>query len=249
VQILCVSYAQDLAAKLARDCRGIMTSGWYRQIFPTRLALHRQAVQEFITTRQGYRLATSTGGVLTGRGADIILIDDPLKPEEALSDAQRQAANDWYDHTLYSRLNDKRRGAIVIIMQRLQEDDLVGHVLAQEDWELLSFPAIAEADEVHEIETIWGPRRFTRRQGEALHPDREPLEVLKHIRRTIGEYNFAGQYQQSPAPLGGGLVKAQWFKRYGEQERPERFDRIVQSWDTATRRPSSAISRCAQLGE
>ena len=136
-QILCVSYAQDLADKLARDCRGIMMSPWYRRIFPTRLAPHRQAVQEFITTRQGYRLATSTGGVLTGRGADIILIDDPLKPDEALSDAQRQSANEWYDHTLYSRLNDKRHGAIVIIMQRLHEDDLVGHVLAQEHWEIV----------------------------------------------------------------------------------------------------------------
>src|SRR6516225_5171712 len=102
-QILCVSYAQDLADKFARDCRSIMASGWYRQIFPTRLAAPRQAAQELITTRQGYRLATSTGGVLTGRGADIILIDDPLKPEEALSQAQRKAANEWFDHTLYSR--------------------------------------------------------------------------------------------------------------------------------------------------
>src|ERR1700751_384739 len=94
VQILCVSYAQDLADKLARDCRGIMLSGWYRRRFPPRLAAHRQAVAEFITTRQGYLLATSNGGVLTGRGADIILIDDPLKPEEALSDTQRRAANE-----------------------------------------------------------------------------------------------------------------------------------------------------------
>jgi hypothetical protein len=131
-QILCVSYAQELADKLARDCRSIMTSPWYRQIFPTRLAPHRQAVQEFITTRQGYRLATSTGGVLTGRGADLILIDDPLKPEEALSKARRDATNDWYANTLYSRLNDKCRGGIVIIMQRLHEDDLAGHVLGQE---------------------------------------------------------------------------------------------------------------------
>src|SRR5215475_8074592 len=148
-QILCVRYAQELADKLARDCRGIMLSGWYRQIFPTRLAPHRQAVAEFITTRQGYRLATSNGGVLTGRGADIILIDDPLKPEEALSDTQRQAANEWFSHTLYSRLNDKRNGAIVIIMQRLHEDDLIGHVLAQERWEVVRFPAIAEEDELH----------------------------------------------------------------------------------------------------
>src|SRR6516162_3802122 len=162
-QILCVSYAQDLADKHARDCRAIMMSGWYRRIFPTRLSPHRHAVQEFITTRQGYRLATSTGGVLTGRGADFILIDDPLKPEDALSKALRQACNEWFVHTLYSRLNDKRSGAIVIIMQRLHEDDLVGHVLGQEPWEVVSFPAIAEADEVHRIETIWGPRCFTRR--------------------------------------------------------------------------------------
>src|SRR5689334_12891373 len=219
-QILCVSYAQDLSDKLARDCRSIMLSPWCRQIFPTRLAPHRQAVQEFITTRQGYRLATSTGGVLTGRGADIILIDDPLKPEEALSEAQRQAANDWFVHTLYSRLNDKRSGAIVIVMQRLHEDDLVGHVLALEPWEVLSFPAIAEEDEVHRIETIWGPRCFRRRRGEALHPDREPLETLEHIRRTIGEYNFAGQYQQSPAPLGGGMVKSNRSRQPSPAARP-----------------------------
>jgi predicted phage terminase large subunit-like protein len=248
-QILCVSYGQELADKLARDCRSIMMSPWYRQIFPTRLALHRQAVQEFITTRQGYRLATSTGGVLTGRGADIILIDDPLKPEEALSEARRQAANEWYDHTLYSRQNDKRSGAIVTIMQRLHEDDLIGHLLAQEHWEVLSFPAIAEADEVHRIETIWGPRCFKRRRGEALHPGREPLETLDRIRRTIGEYNFAGQYQQSPAPLGGGLVKAEWFKRYRENAPPERFDRIVQSWDTANKATElSDFSVCTTWG-
>jgi hypothetical protein len=99
-RILCVSYAQDLADRLARDCRSIMMSPWYRRIFPTRLAPHRHAVQEFITTREGYRLATSTGGVLTGRGADLILIDDPSKPEEALSDATRNGTNDWFLNTL-----------------------------------------------------------------------------------------------------------------------------------------------------
>ncbi len=206
-QILCVSYAQDLADKLARDCRSIMQSRWYRRLFQTHLAPHRQAVGEFLTTAQGYRLSTSNGGVLTGRGADMILIDDPLKPEEALSDTQRQKTNDWFDNTLYSRLNNKQHGAIVVIMQRLHEDDLVGRVLAQEGWEVIRFPAIAEEDEIHEIDTIWGPRRFTRRRGEALHPEREPLATLAMLRRTLGEYHFAGQYLQSPAPLGGGLVK------------------------------------------
>ena len=225
-----------------------MMSRWCEPVFRTRLAPHRHAVQEFITTCQGYRLATSTGGVLTGRGAGFILIDDPLKPEEALSKALRLACNEWFLNTLYSRLNDKCRGAIVIIMQRLHEDDLVGHVLGQEPWEVLSFPAIAEADEVHAIETIWGRQCFTRRLGEALHPAREPLLVLQNIRRTIGEYYFAGQYQQSPAPLGGGLVKAEWFKRYRENERPDRFDRIVQSWDTPTKPPSSVILASAPRG-
>jgi hypothetical protein len=101
-------HAQDLAAKLSRHCRHIVAGDWYRGIFPTRLSPQRAAMPEFDTTAQGCRLATSVGGVLTGRGADIVIIDDPLKPEEALSQAQRQAANEWYDHTLYSRLNDKR---------------------------------------------------------------------------------------------------------------------------------------------
>src|SRR5271163_2542106 len=128
MQILCVSYAQELADKLSRDCRRIVASDWYQWMFPTRLSPQRQAVPEFETTAQGCRIATSVGGVLTGRGADIIIIDDPLKPEEALSEAHRRAANEWFDHTLYSRLNDKQQGAIVLIMHRLHEDDLVGHV-------------------------------------------------------------------------------------------------------------------------
>ena len=134
-------------------------------------------------------------------------------------------------------------------MQRLHEDDLVGHVLTQEPWEVVRFPAIAEEDEVHYIETALGSRTFTRRHGEALHPEREPLDTLDHIRRTIGEYNFAGQYQQSPAPLGGGLVKAHWFKRYDGDDRPETFDRIVQSWDTANKATElSDFSVCTTWG-
>jgi len=106
-----------------------------------------------------------------------------------------------------------------------------------------------KADEVHEIETIWEPRCFARRQDDALHPEREPLETLERIRRTVGEYNFAGQYRQTPAPLGGGLVKVEWFKRYGKDERPESFDRIVQSWDTANKATElSDFSVCTTWG-
>jgi predicted phage terminase large subunit-like protein len=248
-QILCVSYAQELADKLSRDCRRILASDWYRRIFPTRLSPERQAVPEFETTALGCRLATSVGGVLTGRGADLIIIDDPLKPEEALSETQRRAANEWFDHTLYSRLNDKIAGAIVVIMHRLHEDDLVGHVLAQEDWEVVSFPAIAEVDEVLLAETVWGPKLLTRHQGEALHPAREPLSMLEHLRQMIGEYNFAGQYQQAPTPLGGGLVKRAWFRHYAASALPPQFERIVQSWDTANKATElSDYSVCTTWG-
>jgi predicted phage terminase large subunit-like protein len=134
-------------------------------------------------------------------------------------------------------------------MHRLHEDDLVGHVLAQEAWEVLRFPAIAETDETYAIDTFAGPRVFSRRRGEALQPAREPLAMLDEIRRTIGEYNFAGQYQQAPAPLGGGMVKATWFKRYPPQELPSAFERVVQSWDTANKASELAdYSVCTSWG-
>jgi hypothetical protein len=176
-----------------------MTSKWYKGLFATRLSSQKQAVQEFVTTVHGYRLATSVGGVLTGRGADLIILDDPLKPDQALSEALREGVNDWFDNTLYTQLNDKQHGCIILIMQRLHEDDLVGHVLEQENWEVLCFPAIAEQDEEQVIETALGRQRFSRKAGEVLHPARESRQTLDHIRHTLGEYNFAGQYQQAPS--------------------------------------------------
>ena len=187
------------------------------------------------TTAKGFRLATSVGGVLVGRGANYIVLDDPLKPTEALSESARKSANEWFDHTLYSRLNDKRKGRILVVMQRLHEDDLVGHVQERERWDVLSFLAIAEKDEQFAIQTPFGMRKFSRKAGEALHPEREPLEVLQQIRRTLGEYNFAGQYQQAPAPASGGLVKRNWFRTYGEHELPRGFRHVVQSWDSANK--------------
>ena len=175
------------------------------------------------------------GGVLTGRGADLIIIDDALKPNEALSESIRKSVNDWYDNTLYSRLNDKDRSGIVIIMQRVHQDDLVGHVLGQEKWNLLKLQAIAEQDEEFEIETAIGRRTFRRQVGDLLHPEREPREVIDRIRQALGEYNFAGQYQQEPAPAGGALVKAEWLRTYTDANLPERFEQVVQSWDTANK--------------
>jgi predicted phage terminase large subunit-like protein len=239
-QIIVASYGQELANKLSSDCRSLFASSFYQELFSTRLSTQRQALQEFSTTKNGFRMATSVGGVLTGRGADFIIVDDPLKPDEALSDTQRKACNEWFDHTLYSRLNNKKDGCIIIIMQRLHEDDLVGHLLDVGTWKVIRFPAIAEEDEIHDIETPYGPRRFQRRAGEALHPEREPLEILNHLRNALGKFNFSGQYQQAPAPLGGGLVEAEWFKTYTAADVPEKFEMILQSWDTANK--SSELS-------
>ena len=248
-QIICASYGQQLADKLASDCRSLMMSDWYRNLFPrTRLAAGRQALNDFMTTRNGVRLSTSVGGILTGRGADLIIIDDPLKPDEALSDTQRKAVNEWYDHTLLSRLNDKNRGCIVLIIQRLHEDDLVGHVLKNEGWRTLRFPAIAEQDECHLIQTPYGPREFRRTTGEALHSAREPVAVLEQLRHMLGEYNFAGQYQQAPAPRGGGMIKAEWFGTYAANP-PTKFGWTFQSWDTANKPTElSDFSVCTTWG-
>jgi hypothetical protein len=163
-QIICVSYGQDLADKLARDCRTVMGSAFYKRIFPRcRLNPDKQAVNDFMTTQQGFRMATSVGGVLTGRGADLIIIDDPLKSEDALSETKRDFANSWYENTLLSRLNSKEKGIIIIVMQRLHQDDLVGHLQDQDHWEVINFPAMAVEDERREFETLFGPRFLAER--------------------------------------------------------------------------------------
>src|SRR5580658_9825391 len=234
VQIIAASYGQDLADKLARDTRTIMEADWYKALFPTRLSA-RKAVNDFATTAGGVRMATSVGGVLTGRGADVIVIDDPLKPDQALSEVGRKAVNEWYENTLLSRLNNKRTGCIIIVMQRLHQDDLVGHVLAQDDWTVLSFPAIAEEPERVPFQTPYGARRFIRLPGEALHPDREAVAEYEAMRRRIGLYNFSSQYQQRPIPVSGNLIKREWQRFYDpDHERLQKW-RIVQSWDTASK--------------
>ena len=187
-RIMCVSYAQELADKHARDCRSVVSSGWYQKLFPRmRLSEHRQAVAEFTATVNGSRIATSVGGVVTGLGADFIIIDDPLKPDDALSEIRRKAANEWIKHTLYSRLNNKKTGVIVIVMQRLHEDDLVGHVLREtgERWEVLSLPAVAAEPQTFAWETLLGRHLHLRAVGDVLHPELEPFEQLEIRRRSL----------------------------------------------------------------
>jgi predicted phage terminase large subunit-like protein len=237
-QIICASYGQDLAEKHARDCRNLMMSAFYRSVFPgTVIAAERQAVNDFMTTRRGGRMSTSVGGVLTGRGANAIILDDVIKPDEAMSETRRKAAIDWYFNSLVTRLNNKEEDVIILLMQRLHQQDLVGELLDREPerWEVLSLPAIAREDESYTIGNAFGRSTFERRAGEALHPERESLATLHQIRQSIGEFNFQSQYQQDPIPLEGNLIKSSWLCYYRPEELPRRFSYILQSWDTANK--------------
>jgi len=226
-----------------------MTSPFYEALFDTRISGERDAVSEFETNDGGYRLSTSVGGVLTGRGADIIIVDDPLKADDALSEIRRRSVNEWYDNTLRSRLNSQENGAIIIVMQRLHSDDLVAHVQEHEAWDVLSFAAIAEQDETYEFLTPFGLKRVRRQIGEILQPSLLTPATLDIQRRSMTDYNFVAQYQQDPQPPSGIIVKREWLKFYNPQERPERFDQILQSWDTANKDTElSNFSVCTTWG-
>jgi predicted phage terminase large subunit-like protein len=161
----------------------------------------------------------------------VIIIDDPLKAEEAHSSVPRERVISWYRDTLISRPNDKRRSTIILVMQRLHEEDLAGHLLEQGDWTHLNLPAIAAEDQLVPI----GPGEFhLRRAGDVLHPEREPIEVLDRIKAEMGSLRFSAQYLQRPVPLEGNLIRRNWFQQYDSL--PERGPgvRVVQSWDVAT---------------
>jgi predicted phage terminase large subunit-like protein len=233
-RIICVSYSGDLARKHANDFRALVETPWYRDLFPGARIGRKDSETEIELTARGFRLATSVGGTLTGRGGQLIVVDDPLKPDDALSETKRSAANQWFANTLLSRLDDKRTGAIVIVMQRVHMDDLSGFLMSQSDeWELLSLPAIAEFEETI---PLGNGRSHLRHVGEALSPEREPLHVLESLKLQIGSDAFSAQYQQTPVPPGGAMIKRQWVRRYADVL-PSHDERlmILQSWDTASK--------------
>jgi hypothetical protein len=162
LKLLVASYGHDLAAKHARDFRTVVEAPWCKQVFP-RLLAHpqRNTESEFMTTARGLHKAVSLGGAVTGHGADILIIDDMLKADDARSETERRHVHDFYEQTLFSRLNDKRNGAIIAIQQRLHEDDLAGYLLAKGNFTHLELKAIAEEDEEHAL----GERRVYRRRA------------------------------------------------------------------------------------
>src|SRR5262249_43906654 len=189
---------------------------------------------EFLTTKGGFRYATSVGGTLTGIGGTDIIIDDPLKPEDAMSKAAREAAISWFRTTLSTRLNDKRTGVIIVVQQRLHVDDLVGHLLQNEGehWVHLDLAAIAE--EAQEI-PLGNGRVYQRAVGEVLHAEREPLDLVLRQKDAMGSLAWAAQYQQRPVPAEGNLIQAKWLKSYDVLPEKQPLDQVVQTWDCATK--------------
>ena len=234
-KIICVSYSRDLAEALAADTRKIMRTRWYRALFPgTRLA--RAALNHLATTRGGDRRATSIHGSITGFGADVIIIDDPLKADDAYSEAVRTGTNDWIRSSLMTRLNNRRTGRIVMVAQRLHEDDACGMLMEGGGWTVVSMPAVATEDQRFHI----GHGRYhDRKVGDLLHVDRLPLSELAQLRAEMGSRNVEAQYQQQPTPADGQIFKRAWLTPMDEPYVPKAGDKVIQSWDMANKTGSN----------
>jgi predicted phage terminase large subunit-like protein len=230
LRFLCVSYSAELAAALGRQFRAVVTSQWYRELFPE-VHFIKVTETECETSTGGRRLALGVGGSITGRGGKIIIVDDPMKAEDAQSEAVRKAVDDWFRSTLLTRQDDKLTSSIIVAAQRLHEDDLTGMLLRSgRNWNHLELPAICP-DDRHVV--VGAGRTYAWREGEALQPAREPLAVLEELRVHMGSQKFSAQYLQAPVPATGNTIKRAWVQYYDVlPSRPG--GEIVQSWDIAT---------------
>jgi predicted phage terminase large subunit-like protein len=216
-----------------------------------KLAGDQNEKMRFENTRTGYRLATSFGGTATGEGGDTIVVDDPHKADEVESEVQRLNVIDFLDGTLSTRLNDPNEGAVVLIMQRLHEEDATGHMLAEGGWEHLCLPA--EYEPSHPF--VW-PDDPRTEPGELLWPDHFTASAIERLKVKLGSYRAAGQLQQRPAPAEGGIFKTAWWQYYdtglldfepGQEWQGPAFSRLLQSWDTALKEKTTSDFTVGQL--
>jgi predicted phage terminase large subunit-like protein len=227
-RVVVVSYSDFLSRTHANDFRRVVNHPLYQATFPA-MRLDRDTDREITTTERGKRIATSIDGTLTGLGGNLIIIDDPIKLGDAMSDAVRERVIEWYRSTLLSRGDDKSETRIVVVMQRVHQNDLVGYLLEQGAFEVLNLPAIATKKDTYDL---GAGRTYTRLQGELLHPAHESADTLIEQKRGMGPIAFSAQYQQAPIPAGGTIIKRKWLKTY-EELRWRQGDRIVMSWDIA----------------
>ncbi len=237
VRFLASSYAHSLSIRDSVKCRRLIESPWYQRNWGGQFAFtsDQNTKIRFENDHHGYRIATSVDGTTTGEGGDVVLVDDPLSASEAGNQNARKAVTSWWDDVMSTRLNDAKTGAYVVIMQRLHEQDLVGHILerAGADWTHLCLPARYESDHPH----VWA-RDPRREHGELLWPARQGETEVSRLETALGPYGAAGQLQQRPAPREGGIFKIDWWKYYNPAALPP-VKRIVQSWDTAFKTKST----------
>jgi predicted phage terminase large subunit-like protein len=233
-KIIVVSYSQSLSNKHSQDCRALILSDWYKRIFlNTKIMKGGNVKNKFITTKYGFRFATSVMGTLTGEGADIVIVDDPHTPIQANSNKERNKVLNWFDQTLVSRLNDKKNGAIVLVMQRLHESDLSGHLLKKRLWKQLSIPIHSEKLIKYKI----GRKEFVFQKDKALNALRDSDDDLKNIKLELGAVAYSAQYMQHPISSSDQLIKKSWIHRYPNL--PEGEYDVIQSWDCAIKVQSS----------
>lgn len=229
MRFITTAYAQSLATRDSAKSRDIIESEWYRREFGIkwRMADDQNAKARYKNTEQGERIATSVGGSGTGEGADILIFDDPHNALEIRSEAARKEVIDYWDQVMASRGNDPKTFRRIIVMQRLHENDLSGHVLASGgEYVHLCLPAEYEGnDKPNRV----GWRDWRNKPGELLWPERFGAPELAKLKINLGSNGSAGQLQQRPAPADGDIVKDNWWRFY--KTLPEGLTSWCQSWD------------------
>ena len=226
-----LSYSQDLSMRDSVKSRRLMESAWYKRHWGDRFGFTSDTQLRYINTVGGHRISTSVGGRVTGDGGDIIMFDDPHNVLETESPTVREKVLRFWDESMQTRLNDQKTGVFIIIMQRVHETDLSGHVLAKAmGWDHLCLPAFYEPDHPFQVKSSIG---FTdpRAPGEPLWVSRFPKEVLESWGGSMSEYAEAGQLQQRPAPRSGGTFKREWFEVVDAL--PSTATKKCRSWDLA----------------
>jgi predicted phage terminase large subunit-like protein len=243
-RIIGVSHGVDLQIRFSNLCRALIATPRFQRLFPG-LELSKNTETEFHTTQGGYRYAKSAEGGLTGIGGRVLILDDFQKPLDMESEARRTATNNLYYSTLASRTDNQHTGAIIVVGQRLHMDDLIGRLLhSAEQWTVLNLAAIAEKEEYIPI----GPGRpHLRRVGDLLHPGQLSREFLESLRQQEPEI-YAAQYQQSPIPPGGFIIKRDQIQYCDELPKRTSSSVYIQSWDTALKvGESNARSACLDI--